>query len=380
MIALAVTPSRATEGMATIWPRSLLLVGPLPPPSGGMANQTLQLARLLAQEGCDVTIAQVNAPYRPPWIARVRGVRAVFRLIPYLLTLWRGMRHVDVVHVMANSGWAWHLFAAPAVWIARVRAKGVVVNYRGGDAEPFLHRHARWVVPTLRRASAIIVPSGFLERVFADHGVDAQVVPNVVDVQRFTPTAHDGRPPHLIVTRNLEDIYDIPTALHAFVAVRAKFPGTTLTVAGSGPRQADLALLAEQLGIAADVTFTGRIDNERIASLYRSADVLLNPSRVDNMPNSLLEAMASGVPIVTTDVGGIPYMVRQDETALLVPPGNSSAMAACVSSILTDDALARRLKEGGLDAVKAYTWPRVRRELAAVYASVTAKAPGERAR
>jgi len=321
----------------------------------------------------------VNAPYRPAWIGRFRGVRAVFRLLPYLLTLWRDTRDAELIHVMANSGWAWYLFAAPAVWMGKLRATAVVVNYRGGDAEPFLRHHARWVVPTLRRASIVIVPSGFLARVFANNGVDTRVVPNVVDMQRFAPSVRGASEPHLIVTRNLEDIYDIPTALRAFVDVRARFPAARLTVAGSGPRQADLALLADQLGVAAQVSFTGRLDNERIASLYRSADVLLNPSRVDNMPNSLLEAMASGVPIVTTDVGGIPYMVRQGETALLVPPGDSSAMAAAASAILTDGALATRLRDGGLDAVKAYTWPRVRRELAAAYASVIAAMPRERA-
>ena len=93
----------------------VLLVGPLPPPAGGMANQTRQLAELLRAEGAQVEVVQVNAPYRPAWAERLKGVRALFRLLPYLLHLWRGCGRADVVHVMANSGWSWHLFAAPAV-------------------------------------------------------------------------------------------------------------------------------------------------------------------------------------------------------------------------------------------------------------------------
>jgi glycosyltransferase involved in cell wall biosynthesis len=374
MNTLAAATSEAMD-IDSAWPRSILLVGPLPPPSGGMANQTRQLARLLADEGCNVVIAQVNAPYRPSWIAPLRGVRALFRLLPYLLTLWRNTGRVDLVHVMANSGWAWHLFAAPAVWIGKLRRKAVVVNYRGGDAAAFLERQARWVVPTLERASTVIVPSGFLKNTFAGHGVVAQVVPNVVDLQRFAPGASGGAAPHLIVTRNLEDIYDIPTALRAFVGICDAFPGATLTVAGSGPRRDALVQLATELGIAGEVTFTGRLDNENIAELYRRADVVLNPSRVDNMPNSLLEAMASGVPIVSTDVGGIPYFVRHEETALLVPPNDPVAMTAAALQILTDQALARRLRIRGLDAVKAYMWPRVRVQLAAVYSAVVAALP-----
>ena len=122
---------------------SIALVGPLPPPPGGMANQTRQLARLLQDSGTTVEVVRSNAPYRPAWVERLRGVRAVFRLAPFLGSLWRAGGRVDVFHVMANSGWAWHLFAAPAVWIARWRGRPVVVNYRGGEAEAFMAREAR---------------------------------------------------------------------------------------------------------------------------------------------------------------------------------------------------------------------------------------------
>src|SRR4029077_16590442 len=89
------------------------LVGPLPPPAGGMANQTRQLAELLAREGALVPLAQSNAPFRPRFIGQLRGLRGLFRLIPYLVRLWRVAGQVDLLHVMANSGWSWHLCAAP---------------------------------------------------------------------------------------------------------------------------------------------------------------------------------------------------------------------------------------------------------------------------
>ena len=116
------------------------LVGPLPPPSGGMANQTLQLAKLLGDEGAIVELIQVNPPYSPRWIERLKGIRAAFRLLPYLAHLWRAAGRVQLFHVMANSGWSWHLFAAPAIWIGRIKGLPVVINYRGGEAETFLNK------------------------------------------------------------------------------------------------------------------------------------------------------------------------------------------------------------------------------------------------
>ncbi|HEX6136691.1 MAG TPA: glycosyltransferase family 4 protein, partial [Casimicrobiaceae bacterium] len=317
-------------------PGKLLLVGPLPPPSGGMANQTRQLARLLEDDGCRVTLVQTNAPYRPAWIGSVRGVRALFRLIPYLARLWRAMRDADIVHVMANSGWAWHLIAAPAIWIAWLRHRPAIVNYRGGEAEAFLSRQSPLVRPTLRRARRIVVPSRFLERVFRAHGITTEIVPNIVDLARFCPgDLHDSRW-RVVVARNLEDIYDIPTALRAFSRVLENNSQAHLTVVGSGPARRALERIVGELGLRSAVTFTGRLDNERMADVYRSADVVLNPSRVDNMPISLLEAMASGVPIVSTDAGGIPDMVDDGKTALLVPVGDERAMAAAALRVLTD--------------------------------------------
>ena len=112
-------------------PLRIALVGPLPPPSGGMANQTRQLAELLGSEGLRVEVVQVNPPYRPAWVGAVWGVRAFFRLVPYLLALWRTLGRVQLAHVMANSGWAWHLFAAPAILIAQMRKVPVVRELPG---------------------------------------------------------------------------------------------------------------------------------------------------------------------------------------------------------------------------------------------------------
>jgi glycosyltransferase involved in cell wall biosynthesis len=339
---------------------SIGLVGPLPPPSGGMANQTRQLARLLEEAGVRVELVQVNPPYPAGWVERLRGVRALVRLLPYLGRLWRCAGRVDLFHVMANSGWAWHLFAAPAIRIGRLRGCPVVVNYRGGEAETFLARESRSVRATLASAALLVVPSGFLKSVFARFGIAAEIVPNIVDLSRFSPApALPGRC-HVIVTRNLEALYDIPTALRAFSRLLERFPVARLTIAGSGPERSALEALCTELGLAQAVTFTGRLDNEQTAGLYRSADLVLNPSTADNMPNSLLEAMASGVPIVSTNVGGVPFMVVDGTTALLVPARDPDAMAAAAERALSDRALASRLREAGRAEVERYTWSAVR--------------------
>ena len=102
---------------------TVTLVGPKAPPAGGMANQTAQLKQLLENSGAKVSFVAVNADYKPAFIAKLPVIRALFRLPQYCFALYCSYAKADVIHLMANSGWSWHLFAAPAIWLAKFRNK-----------------------------------------------------------------------------------------------------------------------------------------------------------------------------------------------------------------------------------------------------------------
>ena len=354
------------------------LVGPLPPPSGGMANQTQQLARLLREEGILVELIQVNRSYRPRWVGQIKGIRAAFRLLPYLIHLWQCANKVQLFHIMANSGWSWHLFSAPAIWIAKIKKKPVIVNYRGGEADTFFDKDFSWVKPSLCQTNAIIVPSGFLEAVFSKRGFSTCIVPNIIDLSRFSDrtssrVASKTDCPHILVARNLELIYDNATALRAFSIVIKLLPKSRLTITGSGPERQALENLVVELGLQDTVIFTGHVNNNEMAALYHNSDVMVNPSLADNMPISVLEALASGVPVVSTNVGGVPYLVEHGNTALLVPVQDPVAMADAILMLLNDPAKAQQIRLAGLNAVQSYTWKEVRNRLLDVYKNVLKK-------
>ncbi|MFZ6748697.1 glycosyltransferase family 4 protein [Undibacterium sp. Ren11W] len=373
-MSIAITPAESVPIFPNLPSLYIALVGPLPPSSGGMANQTLQLAKLLRADGLEVELVQVNRAY-PSWVANLKGLRALFRLFPYLRQLWSASGKADLLHIMANSGWSWHLFAAPAIWIAHLRGTPVIVNYRGGEAASFFKTDFSWVKPSLNKVETIIVPSGFLETIFKQYGFTSKIVPNIIDFSRFFASEQPRNPlwteaPRLLVARNLELIYDNVTAVQAFKIIHERLPRARLTIAGSGPEQAALMALTKQLQLSDAVTFTGRIDNHDMPQLYRDADIMLNPTLADNMPISILEALASGIPVVSTDVGGIPYLVQHEKTALLVAPGAPAAMAEAVLSLLNNPRKAQELRQAGVELVAQYTWPKVRQRLLPVYAEV----------
>ncbi|WP_299084215.1 glycosyltransferase family 4 protein [uncultured Paraglaciecola sp.] len=348
---------------------NVALVGPIPPPAGGMANQTRKLRQFLQQENCTCQMVATNAPYRPAWAEKLPGVRAIFRLFPYLFALHRACKSADIMHIMANSGWSWHLFAAPAILIARWNKVPVMVNYRGGYAEAFFQQSWFWVNKTLSKAQGVIVPSPFLQDVFAKWQVDAGVVPNVLDTQLFCfqPKSKISDTPHIMVARNLEEIYDVPTAIHAFAIILQQFPDAQLSIAGSGPELDKLQQLTQQLGLTEKVTFTGRLTVEEMAKLYHSADLSINPSVVDNTPNSVIESLACGTPVVTTNVGGIPKLVSDQHDALLIDPAQPQIMADAAIKILSDNDLRQRLIDNGQQTTEKFHWQNVKQLLSQYY-------------
>jgi len=347
------------------------VVGPIPPPAGGMANQTKALVDALQEEGAKPVLIAVNRPVRPNFIGRVPVVRALWRLPIYCLELVRQLRDAQIVHVLANSGLSWYLFAVPAVWIAAALRRPVIVNYRGGLAEEFFARSWRWVKPTIDMAAAVAVPSPYLQTVFKRFGVEAIEVPNIIDLHRFANNEKrkpDG--PRIIITRNLESIYGIDTALKAFAEIRKAFPNAKLLVAGSGPKRVALETLSRELGVESNIEFLGRLDLDEIARLYAGADLMINPSRVDNSPNSIIEAMAAKVPIVTTDAGGIPFIVEDRKHVLMVPIDDFSAMADAALYVLQDGKASYEMCNNAYDLVQKYTWQNVRTCLNELYVGV----------
>ena len=368
----------STPALSEAFPGPIGLIAPLPPPNGGMAMQALQLRRLLEQEGAQVDMLATNAAYRPTWIARLPGLRAVFRLVPYVFACWRLLGRCRVVHLMANSGWSWHLFAAPVLILAPWRSTPVIVNYRGGEAHAFFERSFRWVNPVMRRAASIVVPSGYLQQVFREFGLDTLVVPNIIDLDLFgAARASDGqgdghdKPFVFVITRNLERIYGIDVAIRALAVLRERGLEVELEIAGSGPEERALAALATELQVHDAVRFLGRLNREEVAALYRRADAALNPTTVDNMPNSVIEALASAVPVISSDVGGVPYIVTHEESALLVPVGDVNELASAMQRLLQSPELRTHLTAAGLESVKAYAWPVVRDQWRQMYVNVT---------
>lgn len=340
----------------------ILLVAPVPPPYGGMALQAGQLAQLLSDEGHPVNLFPSNFKC-PSWIDSTPGMRTIYRWLAIWPRLWKAAKGADVMHILAASWFYFFAVVYPAVLVGRLRGIRVVVNYRGGEAADFFGSFGFLVGPALHLAHCISAPSAFLAQIIERRfRLPVLIVPNILNRSKFRFRERGSFAPRLLVTRHLEEIYDIPTVLRAFGLVQKRYPDAVLTVAGTGNQAAALPRLAEQLGLR-NVRFAGPIEHSRLAAIYDEHDIYINASRVDNFPGALLEASSAGLPVVTTAAGGIPHIYTHDTSALLVPVGEQKALAESVERLVADPELGRRLVQEALRVVDGCQWDRVRPQL-----------------
>jgi len=332
---------------------------------GGQSIQAAALAFGLRRDGLEVAFVPTNPrfPAGLRWLRAWPGARTLLNQVLYVASLAR-LRRADVVHVFSASFWSFLLAPVPAMLLARAFGARVVLNYHSGEADDHLRHWGALVHPWLRLAQTIVVPSAYLERVFADHGHVARVVPNFVDTARYAYRERVPLQPRLLSARSLERSYRVDVILSAFAIVKAACPAATLTLAGRGTEEARLRQMA---GSTSGVTFVGGVAPADMPDLYAACDVFLNASVVDNQPLSLLEAFSSGLPVVTTATGGIAGMVRHGETGMLVPPLDPRAMAAAVLELLRSESLALRIARGARRVADTHSWPCVRDQWTEVY-------------
>jgi glycosyltransferase involved in cell wall biosynthesis len=279
--------------------------------------------------------------------------------------LLRELRHADVVHVFSASYTSFLLSPLPAVLVARFLRRPVFINYRSGEAPDHLAR-SRIARAVLRRTDTNVVPSRFLREVFAQFGLHAEIIPNIVDVTQFRFVARRPIRPRLVSTRNFEPLYNVECTLRAFAIVQARYPDATLTLVGAGPQERRLRALAAELALR-NVTFCGAVPPNDIWRRYAEADSYVQTPNIDNMPSSILEAFASGLPVVSTDAGGVSAVLADDVHGLLAPIGDHQAVAGQLLRLLDDQALVDRLTSAARASCEAYQWGVVRTQWLSVY-------------
>lgn len=264
-----------------------------------------------------------------------------------------------------------------ASWLARRFGQRVVMWLHGGDMPKFMARFPRWTRRVLRRADVLVAPSLFLARAVEADGFQARVIPNVVDLKIYPYRHRRQVQPRLFWMRSFHPVWNPLMAVRVLSRLRRDVPDAKLVMAGKDKGlEAEVRLFAEKLKLNGAVRFPGFLNKPEKVCEGNAADIFINTNRVDNMPVSVIEACAMGLPVIATAVGGIPDLLTDGETALLVPDDNDEAMASAIKRLLLDAELAGRLSENGRRLAESSAWEKVRPQWEEVFAGITPRAMG----
>ena len=365
---------------------------------GGGETRHLAWARELSALGVDVEVITgvplLGAPRYPVHEVHATVIRSPYaRDFVYRFQNRRGFGRLTMTALHVDEEWfcraAWrHIAASPQPadvvhahaihQAARLRTCDVpvVINLPGPPNRRYL--------ADLRLADALVADGWAADHLPPLVGRPVERVPKGVDVVRFRP---DG-PSHrdalglrdrrvVIAVARLVPLKNLAMLIDAVAPLRHRLPAVHLILVGSGPDAESLQRRAAECGVADRVTFAGDVPHAETPAWYRSADVFALSSHFDNSPNAVLEAMASGLPVVATDVGGMRGFVADGIGGALVPAGDADAMAAALERYLTDAAAARAA--GSFNAARAaaeFSWRRSAQRLLDVYDRVIAARRG----
>ena len=239
--------------------------------------------------------------------------------------------------------------------LLKILKKTTVIVVRGGAIPDKMKTQSRYYLPVLKRADVIVSPSAFTRSCFAAYGIECTLIENVVNLKNYHFNKKEFFRPHLFWMRTFEDIYNPEMAVRLAAILAKQYPTFKMVMAGYDHGSLRMAKeLAETLNVSDKIEFRGYIENDEKNKYAAELDFYICTNRIDNAPVSFIEVMALGMPIITVNSGGIPYLVTDKVNALMVNLDDDQAMADCINSIIERPELGQTLARNGSEFSKQF--------------------------
>jgi glycosyltransferase involved in cell wall biosynthesis len=288
-----------------------------------------------------------------------------FKRIWLFLNLFFLGKKYDIFHIHGCSYWGF-LPIVYGVIAGSILQKRVIITYHGGDAANFLTKRTGFTRYFLKRANHLVVLSGYLETVFSSFGYFVKVIPNIIDVKKSNFNHRTLLKPRFISIRSLEPLYNIKLILEAFKIIQQKYGEASLFIIGEGSLKKPLMNYVNEKSIK-NVYFEGYVSNNIIFEYMAKADIMINAPITDNMPVSLLEAFSSGVLVISSNVGGIPYMIEHQKNGLLFESGSINDLVEKIDYALENQYLSKQIVLNALNDMEKYRWENVKSSILELY-------------
>ncbi len=256
----------------------------------------------------------------------------------------------------------WYAFVLSQ--LARFFKKKYIPILHGGNLPKRLERNPLLSRMIFKNSYANVAPSGYLKHEFEKRGYRTVFIPNILDISQYPYKERNPVRPRLLYVRAFANHYNPGLAVEVLKKLKEKYPEAELCMVGPDKdgTMAEVKQLTENYGLTDSVRFTGVLPKPEWHKLSEDYDIFINTTNVDNTPVSVMEAMALGLPVVSTNVGGLPYLIEDGRDGILVEPNNPEAFAAAVEELLENPTKAVSLSRNARRKAESFDWQEVRRK------------------
>lgn len=278
------------------------------------------------------------------------------RLLDMMITTFFNARKVDYILIDTYSTSSfWYAFFCSQ--IARFFKTKYIPLLRGGDLPNRLKNNPYLCKLIFNYSYVNVAPSNYLLEMFKARGFENVVfIPNSIELKAYQFKERTVLQPKLLWVRAFAKIYNPKMAVEVLQLVQEKYPEASLTMVGPDKDGSLLETKAFAKSLDLEVNFTGKLSKKEWTDLASKHDIFINTTHFDNTPVSVMEAMALGLPIISTNVGGIPYLLTDTTNALLVEDNDKEAMFAAVQQLLLDAQMVKKLTHNAHQIVAAMDW------------------------
>lgn len=339
--------------------KAILLVSNLFSVGDAYGGVCKELAQCLSGQGWRVTITSTRK-------------NRLLRVLDMLWTVWRAREQYALAQVDVFSGSAF-IWAEAVTWLLQQIGKPYVLTLHGGNLPSFAPRAPRRVRRVINGAAYVTTPSRYLYEHMALYRDDLRLIPNPVDLKHYSYRLRDQPEPRLLWLRAFHAAYNPALAARVLAKIGSEYSDARLIMVGPDKGDGSFQVCqrtAQELAIEHKIEFPGAVPKTDIPVWISRGDIFLNTTNVDNTPISVIEALACGLCVVSTNVDGIPYLLEHEHDALLVPPDDPEAMAHAIRRILTELGLAERLSRNARAKAEQFDWSTILPQWEALLTSV----------
>lgn len=273
----------------------------------------------------------------------------------------RGM--IDVVLIDTYSTLNFY-FALLISQICRALNIEYIPILRGGNLPEKIQRSKILTDLIFRHSKINVIPSAYLARIMEKNNYSYRIIPNNVEIKNYNYLERKKINPRILYVRAFHRIYNPLMAVKVLFSLKDSHPEVVLCMIGPDKdgSQQEVLELARKLGVQDSLETPGFLTKKEWHERSRDFDIFINTTDHDNTPISVIEAMALGLPVVSTNVGGVPFLVEQNKSGLLVEKNDHKAMSSAIKKLLDDPDLAHQIAGNAREKVEHFDWEVVKND------------------